>query len=97
MLGIAAGAPDFILAASNRRAQDLATDDAFWFQVRQAFTVDGQYLALNAGANNTMARPVLEAWQQYTELHEPGPVDQSAGPRRAARGGARTARNPGPA
>jgi hypothetical protein len=54
--------------------EDAAKDESFWFQVRQAFTIDSQYLALNAGANNSASRATLEALLRYAEFANLSPL-----------------------
>jgi selenocysteine lyase/cysteine desulfurase len=55
-------------------AEEAAKDVNFWFQVRQAFTIDSQYLALNAGANNSAPRATLEALLSYIEFANLAPL-----------------------
>lgn len=54
--------------------EEAAKDEDFWFQVRQAFTIDSQYLALNAGANNSAPRATLEALLRYIEFANLAPL-----------------------
>ena len=54
--------------------EEAAKDESFWFQVRQAFTIDSQYLALNAGANNSAPRATLEALLRYAEFANLAPL-----------------------
>ncbi len=64
-------------AAQNLNAakpEEAARDDSFWLQVRQAFTIDSQYLALNAGANNSVSRSALEALLRYIEFANLAPL-----------------------
>jgi isopenicillin-N epimerase len=54
--------------------EESAKDEDFWLQVRQAFTIDSQYLALNAGANNSAPRATLEMLLRYIEFANLSPL-----------------------
>ncbi len=65
-------------------AQEVASDEDFWFQVRQAFTIDRNHINLNSGSVSPAPTPVQRAMRQYWEITNMGPslyVDELLGPR----------------
>lgn len=52
----------------------LAKDEAFWFDVRQAFSLDGRYAILNAGGSNPPPRAVVEAHLRNVAFISPSPL-----------------------
>src|SRR5262245_62544577 len=67
----ALGAVRFVSA---RTAEDIATDENFWFEVQRAFTVDRTLINLNNGGVCPSPRVVQEAMRRYLEFSNNAPV-----------------------
>lgn len=65
---ISAGEP-----LKNASPEDVATDEDFWFQVQQAFTVDRNQINLNSGSVSPSPRVVQEAMRQYLTIFNMSP------------------------
>jgi isopenicillin-N epimerase len=69
---------DRVLAAvapvAHRSAQDVATDEDFWVQIQQAFTLDRTLINLNNGGVCPSPRVVLDAMRRYIEFSNQAPV-----------------------
>ncbi|HZS06944.1 MAG TPA: aminotransferase class V-fold PLP-dependent enzyme [Blastocatellia bacterium] len=57
-----------------RTPEEVATDEDFWFQVQQAFTVDRTLINLNNGGVSPSPRIVQEAMRRYLEYSNQAPV-----------------------
>ena len=72
------GGLDAVLAASRaaagRTPEELASDEDFWREVQQAFTVDRTLINLNNGGVSPSPRVVQEAMQRYLALSNEAPV-----------------------
>ncbi len=73
-IGLAAlrpGGLERVLAASRtvagRRPEQVATDEDFWFEVQQAFTVDRNIVNLNNGTMQSKLRIVQDAMRRHYE------------------------------
>jgi len=69
-----AHALDAVRFVSNRTAEDIATDDSFWFEIQRAFTVDRTLINLNNGGVCPSPRVVQEAMRRYLEFSNNAPV-----------------------
>ena len=71
-------AMDRILAAtgfvSARSPEDVATDEDFWFEVQQAFTVDRSLINLNNGGVSPSPKVVQDAMVRYLAYSNEAPV-----------------------
>ncbi len=56
-----------------RSAEEVASDEDFWSEVRDAFTVDRNIINLNNGYCSPSPRPVQEAMRRYLEYSDMGP------------------------
>ena len=69
---------------AGRAAEEVARDEDFWFQVRQAFTIDRNHINLNSGSVSPAPRTVQTAMKQYWDVTNMSPslyVDEMLGPR----------------
>ena len=65
-------------------AEELAKDEDFWFDIRQAFTIDRNHINLNSGSVSPAPRTVQTAMKQYWDITNMSPslyVDEMLGPR----------------
>lgn len=60
--------------AASLSAEEAAADERLWLPVQQAFSLDGRYIILNAGASNPMPRPVHEALTRYVDFVNGSPL-----------------------
>jgi selenocysteine lyase/cysteine desulfurase len=60
--------------AQHRRPEDTATDEDFWLEIQQAFTVDRTLLNLNNGGIGLSARPVHDAFKHYLDVVNQAPT-----------------------
>ncbi len=70
---------------AGRSAEEVATDEDFWFQVRHAFTIDRNNINLNNGSVCPSPRVVQQAMHQYLEIMNMSPslyVDELLVPQR---------------
>jgi isopenicillin-N epimerase len=54
--------------------EEIAQDEAFWFQVQQSFTVDRSLINLNNGGVSPCPNIVLEAMKRYLDYSNKAPV-----------------------
>jgi isopenicillin-N epimerase len=59
---------------ASRTPDDLASDEDFWMQIQQAFTLDRTLINLNNGGVCPSPRVVLDAMRRYLELSNQAPV-----------------------
>ena len=65
-------------------SREVARDEDFWFEVRQAFTIDRNHINLNSGSVSPAPRSVQTAMKQYWDITNMSPslyVDEMLGPR----------------
>src|SRR5437588_12344503 len=60
-------------SASGRTPEDVARDEDFWAEIRNAFTVDRNIVNLNNGHVSPAPRVVQEAMRRYLEYSDMGP------------------------
>lgn len=60
--------------AGNRPPDDLASDEDFWFNVQQAYTVDRSMINLNNGGVSPSPRVVQEAMRRHLEFTNNAPA-----------------------
>jgi isopenicillin-N epimerase len=69
---------DRVLAAGRsvrgRTAEELATDEDYWFEIQQAFTLDRTHVNLNNGGVCPSPRVVQDALRRYLEFSNQAPV-----------------------
>jgi isopenicillin-N epimerase len=58
----------------NATPDAVARDEVFWSFVRQSFSIDSRYIALNAGANNISPRATLDALLRNIEVVNAAPL-----------------------
>ncbi len=63
-----------VARAGARSADQLATDEDFWAQIQQAFTLDRTLVNLNNGGVCPSPRVVLDAQRRYLEFSNQAPV-----------------------
>jgi selenocysteine lyase/cysteine desulfurase len=63
-----------VAGTGGRPAQELASDEDFWVQIQQAFTLDRTLINLNNGGVCPSPRVVLDAMRRYLELSNQAPV-----------------------
>jgi len=63
-----------VKGVAREKPEDVARDESFWSFVRQGFSIDSRYIALNAGANNTSPRNALEALLRNIEVVNAAPL-----------------------
>ena len=69
---------------TGRTPEQTASDEDFWFAVRQAFTIDRNHVNLNSGSVSPAPRSVQTAMKQYWDVTNMSPslyVDEMLGPR----------------
>src|SRR2546426_8397185 len=73
-----AGAIGSVLAAgrsvAGRPAEEVATDEDYWREIQQAFSLDRSLINLNNGGVSPSPRIVQEAMRRYLELSNEAPV-----------------------
>ncbi len=76
--------------SANRTADEIATDEDFWYQIQQAYTVSPNILNLNNGGVSPQPKVVQEAVEHYNRLSNEAPsyymwrvLDQGKEPLRA--------------
>ena len=78
MAALHEGSLNRVLAASRssngRAAQEMATDEDFWFEIQQAFTLDRTHVNLNNGGVCPSPRVVQDALRRYLEFSNQAPV-----------------------
>jgi isopenicillin-N epimerase len=76
---LAAGAVAFqrVIAAAaatkDKTAEEVARDEDYWAEIRQAYTIDRNVINLNNGHVGPWPKPVQDALRQYMEYTEMGP------------------------
>lgn len=60
--------------ADGRAAADLATDETYWREIQQAFTLDRTIINLNNGGCCPSPRVVHEAFKRYLDISNQAPV-----------------------
>ena len=55
-------------------ADEVASNEDFWVEIRNAFTVDFNVINLNNGYVSPSPRPVQDAMRRYLEYSDMGPV-----------------------
>src|SRR5437588_831797 len=60
-------------SASGRTPEDVARDEDFWAEIRNAFTVDRNIVNFNNGYVSPSPRPVQDAMRRYLEYSDMGP------------------------
>ena len=63
-----------VSAAGNRSAEAMAEDEDFWFEIRNAFTLDANIMNLNNGGVCPSPRVVLQAMERYLNLSNEAPA-----------------------
>ena len=58
---------------NGRTAQEVARDEDYWTEIRNAFTVDRTVINLNNGHVSPAPRPVQDAMRRYLEYSDMGP------------------------
>jgi isopenicillin-N epimerase len=71
--GTAAAFQAAIASANGRTPEDVAADEDFWAEVRNAFTIDRNIINLNNGYVCPSPRSVQEAMRRYLEYSDMGP------------------------
>src|SRR5688572_14840378 len=56
-----------------RSVDDLATDEGYWGEIQQAFTLDRTFINLNNGYCSPSPRVVHEAFKRYLDLSNQAP------------------------
>jgi len=59
--------------ANGRNALEVARDEDYWSEIRNAFTVDRNIINLNNGYVSPAPRPVQDAMRRYLEFSDMGP------------------------
>lgn len=59
---------------SHLRAEEVAADEDYWFEIQQAFTVDRSIINLNNGGVSPSPRVVQDAMRRYLEYSNQAPV-----------------------
>ena len=77
LIGFREGGAERVLAAgwatSHFSPEELATEEDFWFEVQQAFTLDRTLINLNNGGVSPSPRFVQDAMRRYLELSNEAP------------------------
>jgi isopenicillin-N epimerase len=60
-------------AVSGRSAEEVARDEDYWTEIRNAFTVDRNIINFNNGYCSPAPRPVQDAMRRYLEYSDMGP------------------------
>jgi len=61
-------------AVNGRKPEDVARDEDYWAEIRNAFTIDRNVVNLNNGHVSPSPRPVQDAMRRYLEYSDLGPV-----------------------
>jgi len=61
-------------SVKGRKPEDVARDEDYWAEIRNAFTVDRNVINLNNGYVSPAPRPVQDAMRRYLEFSDMGPV-----------------------
>ena len=69
-----AGARQALAGYDGRSPADIAGEEAYWFAVRQAYSLDGRYIILNAGGSNPAPRDVVAAHLRNIDFLSPSPL-----------------------
>lgn len=67
------GLADLLQSTQHLPAGNFASDEDFWYQVKQSFTVSPNILNLNNGGVSPQPKPVQEAVERYNQLSNEGP------------------------
>src|ERR1700735_5211135 len=83
---LAAGAAAFVLqddslqrvraaanATKDRTPEEMAKDEDYWSEIRQAYSVDRNVINLNNGYVGPSPKPVQDALRRYLEFSDMGP------------------------
>ena len=62
-----------VAAVNGKTPEEIATDEDFWAQIRNEFTIDRSVLNLNNGYMSPSPRAVQEAQRRYTDYTNMGP------------------------
>ena len=77
LISFSDGGLDRVLAAGRSASrftpEELATEEDFWFEVQQAFTLDRTLINLNSGGVSPSPRFVQDAMRRYLELSNEAP------------------------
>jgi hypothetical protein len=60
-------------SVKDRTAEEIASDEDYWAEIREAFTVDRNIINFNNGHVNPAPRVVQEAMRRYLEYNDMGP------------------------
>lgn len=60
-------------SVNGRKAEDVARDEDYWNEIRNAFTVDRNVINFNNGYVSPAPKPVQEAMRRYLEFSDMGP------------------------
>jgi isopenicillin-N epimerase len=60
-------------SVAGRKPEDVARDEDYWAEVRNAFTIDRNVINLNNGHVSPAPRPVQDALRRYIEFSDMGP------------------------
>jgi isopenicillin-N epimerase len=60
-------------AVAGRKPEDVARDEDYWTEIRNAFTIDRNVINLNNGHVSPAPRPVQDALRRYIEFSDMGP------------------------
>jgi isopenicillin-N epimerase len=60
-------------SVNGRKPEDVARDEDYWTEIRNAFTVDRNVINLNNGYVSPAPRPVQDAMRRYLEFSDMGP------------------------
>ena len=58
---------------NGRGPQEVARDEDYWAEIRNAFTIDRNIINLNNGHVSPAPRPVQDAMRRYLEFSDMGP------------------------
>jgi hypothetical protein len=59
--------------SNGRKPEDVARDEDYWAEIRNAFTIDRNVINLNNGYVSPAPRPVQDALRRYIEFSDMGP------------------------
>ncbi|HWZ33309.1 MAG TPA: aminotransferase class V-fold PLP-dependent enzyme [Bryobacteraceae bacterium] len=60
-------------SVNGRKPEDVARDEDYWTEIRNAFTIDRNVINLNNGYVSPAPKPVQEAMRRYLEFSDMGP------------------------
>ncbi|MGD0437058.1 MAG: aminotransferase class V-fold PLP-dependent enzyme [Bryobacteraceae bacterium] len=60
-------------SVNGRKPEDVARDEDYWAEIRNAFTIDRNVINLNNGYVSPAPRPVQDAMRRYLEFSDMGP------------------------